>query len=102
MPQVSDDGGRILIVEDSDTKYARIDAVVRDFFPHQIYIERASTITEAESKIEEEHWLGLILDISMNITKSSAGPKMGGHATLGGLGIAKKMYLLEREVPTII
>jgi hypothetical protein len=65
-------------------------------------IVRASTITEAEQKITEEEWSALILDISMDITASIAGPRLGGHATLGGLGIATKMFLLDREVPTII
>lgn len=93
---------RVLIVEDSDTKYSRLESVVRDCLPKTTFMDRASTVTEAESKIEDQQWAGLILDISMNITKSSAGPKQGGHATLGGLGIAKKMYLLGREVPTVI
>jgi hypothetical protein len=38
----------------------------------------------------------------MDITKSTAGPKLGGHATLGGLNIATKTFLLGREAPTII
>lgn len=92
---------RVLIVEDSDTKFARLENVLRQIHA-DAKVWRASTIIDAESKIENESWNLIILDISMDIAKSTAGPKLGGHATLGGLGVAKKMFLLEREAPTII
>lgn len=93
---------RLLVIEDSDSKYSSIDTLLRSKWGHTIFIERAATITDAETKIELETWSVIILDVSMDIVKSVAGPKQGGHATLGGLNIATKMFLLEREAPTVI
>jgi CheY-like chemotaxis protein len=93
---------RILVVEDSDAKFAELETLLKSAGYKGIVSERAATITDAEFKIESEEWFAIILDISMDITKSAAGPRLGGHATLGGLGIATKMFLLGREAPTII
>ena len=93
---------RILVVEDSDAKYLQLETLIRGVFHDALCCERAATITEAEVAIAADQWSAIILDISMNITKSAAGPKLGGHATLGGLGVATKMFLLGREMPTII
>jgi CheY-like chemotaxis protein len=92
----------VLVVEDSDAKFASLEALINSTFDGAIKSERAATITDAEVKIASGHWALLLLDISMDITKSMAGPKLGGHATLGGLNIANRMFLLGLEVPTII
>lgn len=93
---------RILVIEDSDAKFTRLEKLITSVLDGDVYISRASTVTDAETKIVNEEWFAHILDVSMDIAKSTAGPKLGGHATLGGLNIATKTYLLGREAPTII
>jgi CheY-like chemotaxis protein len=94
---------RILIVEDSDAKFGRLQALIGPVAQSINGVcERAATLTEAETRIDTGVWSLVVLDISLDIAKTTAGPKLGGHATLGGLNVATKMFLLEREVPTII
>jgi hypothetical protein len=93
---------KILIVEDSDSKFVELDALISSISEGSVFSRRATTVTDAEAMIESEEWSAIVLDISMDITKSATGVRLGGHATLGGLSIATKMYLLGREVPTII
>lgn len=97
MPSLS----RVLIVEDRDSKY---DDVLRVLSERKIalHTSRASSVFDAESKIESNDWDLIILDISMDIRSSAGGKSAGGHANMGGMAIARKMYLLEREFPTII
>ena len=92
----------VLIVEDSDAKCGKLEAILRQCLGPDAVIVRAATVNDAEAKLEASVWNLVLLDISMDITSSTKGPKLGGHATLGGLSIATKMYLLNREVPTII
>jgi CheY-like chemotaxis protein len=66
-------------------------------------IVRASTVAEAEKWIATEDWDIILLDVSMDIRSSQAAmAHTGGHANLGGLAIAQKMFLKRREFPTII
>lgn len=92
----------VLIVEDSDAKYLKLEFVVRQCLGPSASVIRGATVNDAEEKLETKAWNLVLLDISMDITSSKKGPKLGGHATLGGLSIATKMFLLGREAPTII
>ena len=91
-----------LVVEDSDGKYTEIRDVLLNTLPSRCHVIRAATIMEAEQLICVHNWKIVILDVSMNITQSRSGAKQGGHDTIGGLKIARKMFLLRREAPTVI
>lgn len=93
---------RILIAEDSDSKYARVLAVVRECAPVDTEIARASTGVEAERALLAEAWSLLVLDISLQIKSGGRVGGGGGMANLGGLSIANKLYLKARELPTVI
>jgi hypothetical protein len=93
---------RVLVVEDSDRKFDSIRAVVEATLKAPLELIRASTVVEAEKLVLQGPWSVAVLDMSMNITESTLGPDSGGHATLGGMGVAEKMYLLGAEVPTIV
>jgi len=65
-------------------------------------VVRAKTVVEAADLIREGRWKLLILDISMDIAPGSGATVRDGHANLGGLDILEQMYLLEKEMPTVI
>ena len=92
---------RVLIVEDSESKYSAILELVRDVCP-KCEIARAATVIEAEAAVTEQKWDLVVLDISMDIAPSRLGHRSRGQANIGGLGIAQKMFLLNCESPTII
>lgn len=92
---------RLLIVEDSEKKYRDVVTAVSVRWPGELDIHRADTVQKAESQISNAPWTALILDVSMNIANSSK-PGQGGHATTGGLTVARKMYLTGKLVPTVI
>lgn len=92
---------RLLVVEDSEKKFKDIEATVRARWHNSLDIHRAETVQKAESQIDNGPWTALILDVSMNIASSSR-PGQGGHATTGGLTVARKMYLTGKLVPTVI
>lgn len=94
-------GENVLIIEDSDVKYKAVFDVIVGAAP-AANVTRASTVIEAESQIERIYWDLVILDISMDIAPSALGPRSRGQANIGGLGVAQRMFLLEREAPTII
>lgn len=91
----------ILVVEDSDKKFEAIRECIVEACS-SCRVERASTMTEAERRIISEQWSLVVLDISLDIAPSIQGAKGRGQANVGGLGIAQKMFLLDRESPTII
>lgn len=93
---------QVLVVEDSDAKFRNIKIAVKQTSIADVEITRASTAVEAEQQILKGPWTLIILDMSLNITGSSLGSAIGGHATLGGLQIVEKMYLLDQEWPTVI
>lgn len=93
---------RILVVEDSNTKWDSIHRVCLSECPEPISVVRAKTMEEAHEKIDEEDWDLILLDISMDIRSSSANNQAGGHDTIGGLKIAERMFLLGFDIPTII
>lgn len=93
---------RILIIEDSEAKFDAVLNVVQRVASPSALIERSATLTAAEERVSKEEWDLVVLDVSMDISASNAGPLRGGHATLGGLGIARKMFLLGRDVDTVI
>jgi CheY-like chemotaxis protein len=92
---------QILVIEDSSSKWEEIEKVVRNVAP-TAEIFHCATLVDAEAKIGQFDWDLVILDVSMDLTSSAAGPRHGGHDPLGGLRVANKMFLLGREAPTII
>jgi CheY-like chemotaxis protein len=91
----------VLIIEDSDSKFTAISKLVREVLPHAV-LQRAATQVEAEGLLEREVWDLVCLDISLDIAPSSLGQRNRGQATIGGLNLAERMFLLEQEFPTII
>lgn len=93
----------VLVVEDEDLKYADIvDAVANVARDFRAGIVRASSATEAETAMEREDVVFVVLDISLNISPGSLGPLRGGFANLGGMDVAEKMYLIGRSIPTVV
>ncbi len=90
---------KILVIEDTDRKWNDIRDALG--FIGAKEVRRAATIEDAENLIEL-NWDLVVLDISMDIRASKAGPKEGGHDPTGGLKVAAKMYYLGCEAPTII
>lgn len=91
---------KILVVEDSETKFKSIERALRETVACDI--TRGATVVQAEQLVLKSTWWLVILDMSMNITESTLGPSSGGHATLGGIGVFEKMYLLGKEAPTVV
>ncbi len=98
----SPDAKRVLVIEDSESKWKEVEGALITLKNNAITITRAGTLVDAEKAVSNDSWDLIVLDISMDITASIVGPKSGGHDTLGGLRIANKMFLLGREAPTII
>ncbi|RYX80184.1 response regulator [bacterium] len=92
---------KVLVVEDSDAKFDAIVETVTSTVPG-CDITRAATMIEADTQISDACWDLVILDISMDIAPSVLGPRSRGQANIGGLGIAHRMFLLDREFPTVI
>lgn len=92
---------RVLIVEDSSGKLAAVRELVT-LASHDAVIVEARTVVEAERQINAGGWDLVVLDISMDIAPSELGPRSRGQANIGGLAVAQKMFLLEKEAPTII
>lgn len=90
----------VLVIEDEDFKYQEIDEILEQTVGVSD-VERAKTVNRAEELLDEKNFDLIILDISMNISSGSLGPR-GGHANLGGYEIAQRMYLLECETPTLV
>lgn len=93
---------RVLVVEDVDLKFEDVMSTTLGLLPDQLDVTRAHNVVEVEDKLSKGPWDLLILDISMDISRSSGGRLSGGHANLGGMDVVEQMYLLEQEVPTII
>ena len=93
----------ILVVEDDDEKYSKIEGFI-ETLPNftRLRVQRAKTVVDAEEYFNDKPPDLLVLDISMNISAGSHGPLRGGHANLGGLDILEKLYLLDKEVDTIV
>lgn len=94
--------GAVLIVEDTDDKFTAVALVVAESFDKAVSIRRAATVVEAEELTAIEDWKLLVLDISMDIVASRSGRSQNGHASTGGMAVLERMYLLGREVPTVI
>jgi ActR/RegA family two-component response regulator len=92
----------VLIVEDVDHKYEDVISALRDMADRPREFVRARTVVEAADLVKQSRWRLLVLDISMDIAPGSGGTLREGHANLGGLDILEQMYLLEREMPTVI
>lgn len=93
---------RVLIIEDSESKYRDVLETVRAFLPANIEISRAGTIEEADDAVAQRGWDLICLDVSLDIRSSSAGPRAGGHDAIGGLKILERMYLLNYDAPVIV
>lgn len=94
---------RVLVIEDEDTKFADIEAVLSGLnLECGVKVVRARTATEAESQIEISDIDLMVLDISLNISAGSLGPLRGGFANLGGLNVAERMYMYGRTLRTVL
>lgn len=92
---------KILVIEDSDSKYQAISSVILSTGKTES-VQRAATVLEAEREVAKRGWNLIVLDISLDIAPSRLGPRSRGQANLGGLGIAQRMFLLQQEAPTVI
>jgi len=90
----------ILVIEDDDLKFKDLDQILRGHF--NFIIQRATTVVDAEDQIDKGSAQLIVLDVSMNIARGGSGHSRGGHANLGGLVIAEKMFLEGTEKPTLI
>ncbi|MCP5381355.1 MAG: hypothetical protein H6912_03220 [Kordiimonadaceae bacterium] len=93
---------KILIVEDSEIKWIDIEKVLLEFGFLNSNLNRVGNIIGAEEMISKGSWDLMILDISLDLMDQISEANQGAHEVLGGLSIANKMYLLGKEVPTII
>ena len=93
---------RILVIEDSETKWREVSYVLSALHEPSLVVERAATMQQANTQIARGIWTLVLLDISMDIRSSTAGPGAGGHDTTGGLKIAERMFYLGYDAPTII
>lgn len=92
----------ILMVEDSDDKFVAVALVLSEYFGDSFPVRRAATVVEAEELTASGEWRLLVLDISMDIVASRVGRSQNGHASTGGMAVLERMYLLGKEVPTVI
>lgn len=93
---------RILIVEDGDAKYRSVSGAVDEAVGLAVTKVRAPTVNEADALIASQDWDLILLDVSMDISPGATDRGSRGHANLGGLKIAYRMFLRRREFPTII
>ena len=93
---------RILALEDSELKWKRIEAVVRDTLGQNVEITLARDLYEGEPLVQQTGWDLLILDISLDIRTGAGRGGRGGHDYTGGLKIASRMFYEACEIPTVI
>ena len=93
---------RVLVIEDSETKWREVQRTLASALGPDVAITRAPTIENANREVAKRGWSLVILDISMDIKSSSAGRGAGGHDTTGGLKIAERMFYLGHDAPIVI
>lgn len=93
---------RVLAIEDSDAKWARVEPVARGALPRNAEIVRVGDLFQGERLVEQPGWDLLLLDISLDIKSGGSHGGRGAHDYLGGLKIAGRMFYNECEIPTII
>ena len=93
---------KVLIVEDTEFKYADIVEVLDDHFGERLDLTRAPSVVSALTYVHECDWNLLILDVSMDIISNVSSRPRESHASLGGMDVLEEMYLTEKETPTII
>lgn len=91
----------ILIIEDVDTKFDEVKAVLTANLPANSQYVRATNLNEAEDAIAEEGWHLVVVDLSMDINGNGS-VQGAGHATLGGLDLLERMALLRIDHATIL
>lgn len=94
-------GQAVLIVEDVDTKFRDIMAVVEAYVPDP-RVTRAENLNKAEDLLMNEEWALMLLDLSMDIAASGSMDLGSGHATLAGLDVVERIALLKLHVPVIM
>jgi hypothetical protein len=92
---------KILAIEDNDTKWARVEGVMRERLG-DFDLTRASDLHDAEVAIDSGGWDLLILDMSIDIRTGAGRGGHGTHDYTGGLKIASRMFYNECEISTII
>lgn len=93
---------RIFFVEDNDTKFDEVCALLDELFPCHWQVSRASNLVDAESMLFAESWDVYLLDVSMDVTAGKAAFGSQSQATLGGLKLANTIAIEGLEKPTII
>jgi hypothetical protein len=92
---------KLLAIEDNDTKWTRIETVLRDRLG-DFALTRACDLHDAERAIDKGGWDLLILDMSIDIRSGAGRGGRGTHDFTGGLKIVSRMFYNESEIPTII
>jgi CheY-like chemotaxis protein len=92
----------ILIVEDVDDKYVDVVRCFRRHATGSPDVVRAENLNDAEDEVMKSGWSLMILDISMDISPSGSADYSAGHATMGGLDVLERMYLLKLDIPTVL
>lgn len=93
---------RLLAIEDNDHKWDRVEPVLRSAIGPEAEIIRAVDQLEGEKRVDEGGWDLILLDMSLDIRRTSGRAGQGGHDFTGGLKVAGRMYYLKKEAPTII
>jgi CheY-like chemotaxis protein len=94
-------GRSVLIVEDVDQKYEDVCAIVLSS-GDDLSVTRARTVVEAQDAIAGQDWDIVVVDISMDIVSTKDSRHREAHANLGGMDLIEQMYLMGRDVPTVI
>lgn len=92
---------QLLVVEDDDTKWKHIHDALVSVVGKEVAVSRVRSVVEADAFLDETEVTALVLDVSMNVA-SGASVNRGAQANLGGVEIAERLWLLGREVPTVV
>ena len=92
----------VLIVEDVQTKFNDIFSEAKSYFGRDIDVTRADNLNEAEDLVMSGSWSLIVLDLSMDIAASGSMDLGSGHATLAGLDIVERLFLMKMKIPTVI
>lgn len=91
----------ILFVEDVDSKFEDVSAVVVDAIGGDHIIARVTNLNDAEDSLDSGEFDLIVLDLSVDIN-SNGSVQGNGHATLGGLDVMERMSLLKNSNPVVV
>ena len=98
MPEIRN----LLVIEDSDPKWERMEAVLAKILSPMPHIVRATDQMSGNTEIMKKGWDLVLLDMSLDIRRTPGRLGQGGHDYTGGLKIAGRMFYNRCEAPTII